>query len=78
LAMMPCTSCGGGSTAVSWAASATFSSHWFIKVHRRHQGYPAAYQPKGWCHRAGRSLPTSGEHLTTPYQSDDDPWHLQQ
>lgn len=50
-------SCGGGSTAVSWAASATmhprfyrswlaeiglrslwsFSSHWFIKVHRRHQ-----------------------------------------
>lgn len=42
------------------------------------RGYPAAYQPKGWCHRAGRSLPTSGEHLTSPCQSDDDPWHLQQ
>ena len=42
------------------------------------RGYPAAYQPKGWCHRAGRSLPTSGKHLTSPCQSDDDPWHLQQ
>jgi hypothetical protein len=55
-----------------------FYSHWFIKVHRRHRGYPAAYQPKGWCHRAGRSLPTSGKHLTNPCQFDDDPWHLQQ